>query len=82
MFFGYYAKDMFIGMGTDFWGTSIYVLPQNYNKVDSEFIPTFFKLLPVFLSLLGCFIAFLLYSFNFYYIFKIVFLVFVFLCFF
>lgn len=61
IFIGFYTKDMIIGLGSDFWGNSILVLPENMNMVDAEFIPTKFKLLPVFLSLLGTFVAFILY---------------------
>jgi NADH-ubiquinone oxidoreductase chain 5 len=63
IFFGYFAKDMFIGLGTDFWGNSLYVHPENYNRIDAEFIPTVFKLLPVFFSLLGCIVSFYWYLF-------------------
>ena len=27
---GFLTRDLFIGFGTDFWGSSIFVLPQNY----------------------------------------------------
>lgn len=64
IFFGYFTKDMFIGIGTDFWGNSIYVDPKHYNRIDSEFIPIIFKLLPVFFSLLGVTLAFYCYVFN------------------
>jgi len=64
IFIGFYTKDMIIGLGTDFWGNSLFILPENMNMVDSEFIPTQFKLLPVFLSILGTFIAFVLYVNN------------------
>jgi len=64
IFMGFYAKDMIIGLGTDFWGNSIFILPENMNMVDSEFINLFFKLLPIFLSLLGTIISFFLYSFK------------------
>ena len=64
IFFGYFAKDMFIGLGTDFWGNAIYVHPENYNRIDAEFIPTVLKLLPVFFSLLGVSLAFYFYTFN------------------
>ena len=53
MFIGFFAKDMIIGLGTDFWGNSIYVTPENMNRIDAEFIPQTFKILPVILSLLG-----------------------------
>jgi NADH-ubiquinone oxidoreductase chain 5 len=60
---GFYSKDMIIGLGTDFWGNSLYVLPKNMNMIDAEFIDHKFKILPVILSLLGATSSFLLYSF-------------------
>lgn len=63
VFIGFYTKDMIIGLGTDFWGNSIFVLPENMNLIDAEFIPHFFKILPVILSLLGATTSFLFYTF-------------------
>ena len=63
MFIGYLTKDMFVGVGSDFFGTAIYTNLTNMNIWDAEFIPLFFKLLPVQLSLLGSFSAFVLYNF-------------------
>jgi NADH-ubiquinone oxidoreductase chain 5 len=59
---GFYAKDMVVGLGTDFWGTSIFVTPQNMNMFDAEFVIPFFKLLPLIFSTLGLFVAFIVYS--------------------
>nr|YP_010377440.1 NADH dehydrogenase subunit 5 [Hemiaulus sinensis]QYB23176.1 NADH dehydrogenase subunit 5 [Hemiaulus sinensis] len=64
IFIGFYSKDMIIGLGTDFWGNSIFVLPENMNMIDAEFIPHKFKVLPVILSLCGATSSFLLYSFG------------------
>jgi NADH-ubiquinone oxidoreductase chain 5 len=64
IFIGFYTKDMIIGLGTDFWGNAIYVLPQNMNMIDAEFIEHTFKILPVILSLTGATCSFLLYSFG------------------
>ena len=64
IFIGYYAKDMIIGMGTDFWGNAIYVAPQNMNAIDAEFIPQIWKLLPVCLSVFGASLSFVLYTFG------------------
>ena len=61
---GYYAKDMIIGFGSDFWGNALFVTAHNMNRVDSEFIFHFYKILPVVLSLLGATISFLLYLFG------------------
>ena len=64
MFIGYYSKDMIIGLGTDFWGNSLFVLPENMNMIDAEFIEHFYKVLPVILSLLGASTSFLFYTFG------------------
>lgn len=37
IFLGYLAKDLFVGLGTDFWNHSIFILPQNNNQLDAEF---------------------------------------------
>jgi len=64
VFIGFYSKDMIIGLGTDFWGNAIYVLPENMNMIDAEFIDHSFKVLPVILSILGATTSFLLYTFS------------------
>jgi proton-translocating NADH-quinone oxidoreductase chain L len=61
---GFMTRDLFIGFGTHFWGTSIFILPQNYTLVDIEFIPLFYKLLPLLISIAGTFFAYALYSFG------------------
>ena len=61
---GFMTRDLFIGFGTHFWGTSIFILPQNYTLVDIEFIPLFYKLLPLLISISGTSFAYLLYSFG------------------
>lgn len=61
---GYYTKDMIVGVGSSFFGTAIYINLQNFNIFDAEFIHTFYKTLPVYLSLLGFFSAFLFYIFK------------------
>lgn len=62
VFIGYLSRDLFIGLGTDYWLNSIFVLPENYFLVDAEFISIINKLLPVFLSLCGSLLALVLYS--------------------
>jgi NADH-ubiquinone oxidoreductase chain 5 len=62
IFFGFVTRDMVIGFGTNFWGNAIFVLPANSTLIESEFIPVFFKLLPLILSLFGAFCSLLLYS--------------------
>jgi len=64
IFFGYLAKDMFIGLGTDFWGNALFISTLNFNIIDSEFIVIEYKLLPLFFSLLGIFLACFLFILN------------------
>ena len=65
IFIGYISKDMFVGLGSNFWNNSIYINPINNQMIDAEFLPTFFKILPVILSFSGLFGAFYLYFFKF-----------------
>ena len=64
MFIGYYTKDMMVGVGSDFFGTAIYISTVSYNIFDAEFISLFYKTLPVHFSLLGVASAFILYNFQ------------------
>jgi NADH-ubiquinone oxidoreductase chain 5 len=64
IFIGYYAKDMFVGVGSHFFGSAIFVNMAHMNLFDAEFSPTFYKTLPVNLSLLGFISAFVLYNFR------------------
>ena len=61
---GYYTKDMFVGIGNNFFGTAIYVNLEHFNIFEAEFIHMFYKTLPVNLSLLGFFSSFILYNFR------------------
>lgn len=64
IFIGYYTKDMFVGVGSHFFGSAIFVNMAHMNLFDAEFSPTFYKTLPVNLSLLGFISAFVLYNFR------------------
>ena len=63
LFWGFLMKDFFIGLGSSGLQSSIFVLPQNYNSVDAEFLPLFIKLIPFFFSMGGVFFSFVLYYF-------------------
>nr|YP_010241706.1 NADH dehydrogenase subunit 5 [Rhizosolenia setigera]QTI82394.1 NADH dehydrogenase subunit 5 [Rhizosolenia setigera]WAQ69957.1 NADH dehydrogenase subunit 5 [Rhizosolenia setigera]WAQ69993.1 NADH dehydrogenase subunit 5 [Rhizosolenia setigera]WAQ70029.1 NADH dehydrogenase subunit 5 [Rhizosolenia setigera]WAQ70065.1 NADH dehydrogenase subunit 5 [Rhizosolenia setigera] len=63
IFAGYFTKDMIIGLGSDYWGNSIFILPENMNLIDAEFIDYLYKILPVCLSMLGLISAYILYTF-------------------
>ena len=48
IFFGYYTKEIFLGMGSGFFtDNSIFIHPNHEILINTEFaVPTFFKLLP------------------------------------
>jgi proton-translocating NADH-quinone oxidoreductase chain L len=60
IFWGFLSKDMIIGLGTDFWQHSIFVLPRNSLFIESEFIPSYVKLVPTVLSFAGAILAIIL----------------------
>lgn len=55
IFLGYLAKDLFVGLGTDFWDktNSIFILDKHNNQIEAEFIPHILKLLPFLSSMLS-----------------------------
>jgi proton-translocating NADH-quinone oxidoreductase chain L len=59
IFLGYIGKDMMIGLGTDFWGNALFILPKNLVLLESEYIPQTQKLFPLFATFLGIFVAYL-----------------------
>jgi len=62
IFFGYVAKDLFVGPGSDFLSSSLFIHPSHITLVEAEFsIPLFYKLLPAIGSMLGAVTALLLY---------------------
>lgn len=58
---GFFLKDALIGLGTDFFDGIIFTYSKNVKMGDSEFLPIFFKIFPIFISLFG----FLIYSLSF-----------------
>lgn len=60
IFVGFLGKDMMIGIGTHFWGNSIFILPCNSSLLESEFIPQGIKLLPLGFTIAGLLLAFLI----------------------
>jgi NADH-ubiquinone oxidoreductase chain 5 len=58
IFVGYLAKDMMVGLGTDFWANALFQHPQ-YSCI-SEFIPQSTRVLPMILTLSGAVLAFLI----------------------
>ena len=65
IFFGYIFSDLFVGIGTDFFGNSIFIHPNHISMVEAEFsMDRIVKLLPSILSLLGAVLAVYLYHFT------------------
>lgn len=61
IFVGYIFKDMFIGMGTSFFGNSIFVLAPNVNLIEAEFLDPIIKFTPVIFSIFGALLSIYFY---------------------
>lgn len=65
IFFGYMLSDLFVGIGSDFFGNSIFIHPNNISLVEAEFaLNPIIKLLPAILSLIGSVSAIYLYNYK------------------
>jgi len=63
IFIGFLFKEMFIGLGTDFWSGAIYISSSNYTHIEAEFIPQLFKIIPLVTVISSTILAFLFYSY-------------------
>jgi NADH-ubiquinone oxidoreductase chain 5 len=65
IFFGYVAKDLFIGLGSGFFmDNSLFIHPMHESMLDTEFaVPVLFKLLPLICTVSLSFLAILLSEF-------------------
>jgi NADH-ubiquinone oxidoreductase chain 5 len=36
IFIGYLTRDIFIGFGSDFWGSSIFIFPHNSYNLEAD----------------------------------------------
>jgi NADH-ubiquinone oxidoreductase chain 5 len=65
IFFGYVTKDIFIGLGSNFFvDNSIFIHPSHEIMLDTEFaVPTFFKLLPFIFTISFSILAIILSEF-------------------
>lgn len=68
IFIGYLTRDIFIGFGSDFWGSSIFIFPYNSYNLEAEWLTIIIKWIPFFVSISGIFCATLLniYVLSFY----------------
>nr|YP_009515586.1 NADH dehydrogenase subunit 5 [Sirodotia delicatula]AVK39589.1 NADH dehydrogenase subunit 5 [Sirodotia delicatula] len=60
IFIGYLTKDLFVGLGSDFWGSSIFIFPYKAYSLEAEWLTTSIKWLPFFISISGIICASLL----------------------
>ena len=73
IYFGYITRDMFVGMGTSFFNSSLFLHPDHISYIEAEFgLSQIYKLTPLIGSILGGSIAFILYQYNYENITKIV----------
>jgi NADH-ubiquinone oxidoreductase chain 5 len=63
--FGYVAKDLWLGMGTDYLASALPQHPANVVLVEAEFaVPVIIKMLPLIITLFGATMAVLMYASN------------------
>jgi NADH-ubiquinone oxidoreductase chain 5 len=62
IFIGFLTRELFIGFGTPFWFNSIFLLPVNSTALDFEFMPAFYKLLPLCFSFSGALLSVILFK--------------------
>nr|YP_009040894.1 NADH dehydrogenase subunit 5 [Neopyropia fucicola]AIB08114.1 NADH dehydrogenase subunit 5 [Neopyropia fucicola] len=60
IFVGFLTKDLFVGVGTPFWGNAINILPTSCNLLEVEFMPYLIKWLPFVLSFMGAVLAYII----------------------
>jgi NADH-ubiquinone oxidoreductase chain 5 len=67
IFIGYLSRDMFVGMGTDFWGNALFTKPSRQFILEAEWLDTSVKLIPLIFSFSGAGFALInyIYTFNF-----------------
>lgn len=62
IFFGFIFSDLFVGVGTDFFGNSLFIHPNHITLVEAEFsLPLIMKLLPTIGSVFAALLAVYLY---------------------
>ena len=71
IFIGYLSRDMFIGLGTDFWGNSLFSLPSKQPVLEAEWLSSTIKMIPLFFSFGGAFLAFFHYIYSFEFLFEL-----------
>jgi NADH-ubiquinone oxidoreductase chain 5 len=63
IFFGYIARDTFVGMGTSFLANSLFIHPNHISYIEAEFaLPYIYKFLPLIGGIFGGLIASIIYQ--------------------
>ena len=60
IFWGFISRDLFIGLGSSFFGSSIFIFQDNWLLIDSEFSLAILKNIPLMFTILGLILSFLL----------------------
>jgi len=64
IFSGFLLYDLFVGYNwKDFWGASIFILPENTAMENAHHVPTLVKKAPLIVGTLGIIMAYILYMF-------------------
>ena len=61
IFIGFVFKDIFVGLGTDFWNNSVFQLYTNSDILQAEFLSFHYKLIPLVFSVAGMLASLLVY---------------------
>lgn len=62
IFIGYLFKDLFIGLGSNYWNHSIYVRYENLLSFEAEFLPFYIKVIPLVFGLGGSIMGYFMYE--------------------
>ena len=62
LFVGYRGRDRMVGVGTDFWGASLFTHPNHTYLLEAEWLPTSAKRIPLLSSRASRVLAFVLYT--------------------
>lgn len=60
IFWGFFSKDLFIGVGSPFFLTSLITNFENLSILEAEFAPAILKNIPFIFTILGALLSFLL----------------------
>ena len=65
IFFGWFAKDIWLGIGTDFLGQAIPQSPDNVALIEADFgLPLIFKLMPLIMTIFGAISSYYMFNYG------------------